>query len=1226
MKNFTFKLLFLFLLLTTTKHFAQCGNGTVTLSSQLAVDNFMSTIPGCSQFTGSLDIGGPDISDLSPLSTLTFVTGNIRIWNCPLLTNLQGLHNLTSVGGNFTLTGYNFPITNLDGLSSLQSVGGQFYIDALQSLTSMDGLTSLTNVGANFIIDNCNNISFTSISIPSLTSVGYFYLNYNNKLTSIDFSGLHTVGKNFNIVANALLASADFSSLETVGLALITELEVNTGFFEIRVNFNLLNVDFSSLTSIRGRMDIIQNLVLQSLGFQNLTSILRDIRINSNTALNDISGLSQLSGSVTSLLINGSSLTDLDALSNLTSIGALDYGDLIISNNTLLTDVTGLGNIATVNRSVEIVNNALLPNLDGLNGLSTIAKQGLIIKDNPLLTNIDGLQNLVSVALSGTDGNIQIINNSSLTSLGFLSLNALRGSLIIQNNLLLSDVSDIKLTTSIPACNCGLTISNNDALQNLTGMVVPKLNGYVQISNNDALESIDFTITNPSIVAFLSMVNNPALQSLSGLSNITKVNSSGFSLINNDSLENLEGLNLTAIFGDYVYIKDNASLKNIDALESVLTLSGNTALEIKNNAALVNVNGLKHITTAGKILVQDNPMLLNIDGLSGITQLTTTSETRLLSIYNNLNLESIQGIRNISPASIWNLVIYSNPKVSVCDLKNICQYLATTKPRSILSNQSGCNSVAEVQSSCPTIWNGSAWSDGVPTDTRSALIEGDLNLSTTLSAKNFTVNSGIFKILSDASLNVSGSVVNNLQPENFIVENNGNLVQPGLASLRKNDGAIKVYAENAPFKRLDYTLWSSPVQNQNLFAFSPLTINGVTNYIGSTGRIYTYEGASGYVNSGPFTENDVMNSGKGYLFRAPNNWSATVASAYEGKFIGVPNNGTAIVSTHLNNYTSIGNPYPSTIDALELFAVNPNLGALYFWTNTNPAVNGTYTQNNYASYTAVGGVSASGSGIEPTQYIAVGQGFVAYNSATQVTFTNDMRCGNSANFFKTTTVEKSRFWLNLKRENDVECNQILLSYMSGATDGFDSQMDGKLFGYEGSALYSVIENEKYSIQAKGLPFLDSDIIPLGFKAENTGNFTISLGNFDGLFMDGNVTIFLKDNQTNEIHNLMESPYDFQSDSGTFDERFEVVLQSTLETETPNLESNLLIYKNQNLIVFKSSQEIQKITIYDLLGRIVYTNESINKADFQINSSEFGKQILLISVECNGLIKTQKLIN
>ena len=1225
MKNVTYKLLFLCLLFTSLKNYGQCGSGTVTLSTQLDVNNFMSTIPNCTTFTGNLDISGADISDLSPLSPLTSVLGNLRIWNAPLLTNLHGLHNLTSINGDLELNGFNFPLVNLNGLSSLQHVGGMINMDSLQSLISINGLSSLTTVVSTFRVNNCNNNDFTSIAISSLITSGNFYLGANNKLTSINFSGLQSVGKSFQLVNNPLLVTVNFSALTIVGLNLLNEAQINTGFFEVRLNSSLLNPNFSSLTTIKGQMDIIQNAELQNLGFQNLTSVMRTIRITANPVLSSLSGL-QLTGVVTSFMLVGSNVTNLNALANVTTIGALDYGDLIIQDNPLLSDLSGLLNITLVNKSLEIRNNDSLLNLNGLNALTTIGTGNLAILDNALLTEINGLQNLTSVGATGNLDGVLILNNPALLNLtGLASLATLKGSFTVRNNSALTDVSDVNITTQILGYSSGFILENNDALVNLSGMTFGTLKGHVQILGNELLQSVDFTIINPSEVTSLLIDNNPSLQTILGLGTITQI-SGGFRVINNDSLQNLNGLNFTFVGGAYLFVKDNDGLLSLNGLSSLISVGNDTSVEIINNAMLNNINGLQNLTKAGRILVQNNPLLLNIDGLHGITFLSMTSSTKLLSIFNNAVLESIQGIRNINQNTIASLTIATNPNVAVCDLKNICQYLGTAKPRLISSNQAGCNSVAEVQSSCPTIWNGSSWSDGFPSGTRSALIEGDLNLSTSLSAKNFTVNSGIFKILSDASLNISGSIINNLQPENFIVEKNGNLVQPGSASLRKNNGAIKVYAENAPFKRLDYTIWSSPVKNQNLFGFSPATINGVTNYIGSTGRIYSYEGASGYVNSGPFTEYDIMNSGKGYLFRAPNNWSSTVASAYQGQFIGEPSNGNTTVSTHLNNFTSVGNPYPSTIDALELFAVNPNLGALYFWTNTNAVVNGAYAQNNYASYTAVGGVAASGSGSEPTQYIAVGQGFIAYNSSTQMTFTNDMRTGDVTNFFRTSNVEKSRFWLNLKGENDVQFNQILLSYMTGATNGFDYQMDGKLFGYNGSALYSLIDNEKFSIQAKSLPFSNTDAIPLGFLAENAGNFTISLANFDGLFAEGNVTIYIKDNQTTSVHNIMQTPYTFQSNSGTFNERFEVVYQTTLGVKTPELNQNVLIYKSQNQIVIKSSDEIHSVAIYDLLGRKMFNIEDINATQFQINSSDFGSQVLLISVECKGKVITQKLVN
>lgn len=1214
------------MVLCSTSHFAQCSS--VTLNSQLDVNNFGINNSECTQISGNLQINGADITDLSPLSNLTSVSGNFQLWGNSALTSLQGLHNITNVGGILDLSGFNFPLINLNGLSGLQTVGGMVSIQSFPSLVSLQGLSNLVSVGGNFLIQNNTNLDFTSISLSNLEFVGVFNVRNNNNLSSIQFASLESVGTEFHLVGNPTLLTADFPALEIVGVNLVSEFQINSGILEIHQCSSLLNSDFSSLTTIKGGMDVIQNNSLQSLGFQNLTTVLRNIRINGNPVLTSINGL-ELTGNVTSFSLIGSNVVHLNALSGMTSIGFGDTGDLLIKDNPLLNDVSGLSAITSINRNLEISNNDSLLNLNGLNALSTINYGYLSIMDNALLTQLDGLHNLTSVGLMGNVQGVLIVNNAALTNLnGLGAMATLKGSLTIRNNPALVDISAINITTYPIATSSGFYLENNDSLLNLTGMFMQSINGQVQVLGNDLLQAIDFTIANPSVVTSLLIDNNPALQSLSGLGTVTQINGSfgGFRVINNYSLQNLNGLNFTSIIGNYLFIKDNQALTNIDGLSSIISVSDNVSLEIINNVALANLDGLQNLVKAGKILIQSNPLLVNIDGLSSITQLTLTSDTRLLSIYNNTILESIQGIRNINQATIFNLVVFFNPNVAVCDLKNICEYLATAKPRTISNNQSGCNSTAEVVSSCPTIWNGTSWSDGLPNATRSALIEGDLDLTTTLSAKNFTVNSGVFKILSEASLSVNGSVINNTSPENFVVLNKASLVQTAVASSRKNQGKVKILTENTPFKRLDYTMWSSPIINQKLFDFSPLTVNGVTNYLGSTGRIYVYEGTNAYVNPTPFTANTIFDDARGYLYRAPNNWSTTVPEAYEGIFEGIPNNGDISVTTHLNNFTSIGNPYASTIDALQLFNSNPNLGALYFWTNTNPAVGGSYTQNNYATYTIAGGTAVNASGVEPTSEIAVGQGFIAYNGSSEINFSNAIRIGTSTNFFKTTPTENNRFWLNLKGENDLKYNQILVNYMNGATDDFDTQIDGKLFGYEGSALYSIINNEKFTIQGKGVPFQMSDVVLLGFKAENTGTFTISLDDFDGLFDDENFIIYLKDNQTNVIHNLKLTPYVFLANSGVYDSRFEIVYQSTLGVQNPNLESNLLIYKENKSIVIQSNDEIQKIKVYDLLGRLIYTNENINQTEYHIESASLSSQILIVSVTCQNQIISRKIIN
>src|SRR5690606_26506327 len=135
-----------------------------------------------------------------------------------------------------------------------------------------------------------------------------------------------------------------------------------------------------------------------------------------------------------------------------------------------------------------------------------------------------------------------------------------------------------------------------------------------------------------------------------------------------------------------------------------------------------------------------------------------------------------------------------------------------------------------------------------------------------------------------------------------------------------------------------------------------------------------------------------------------------------------------------------------------------------------------------------------------------------------------MRLTSSGMFFRQMESDIHRYWLNLSIE-ETALNQILIGYMEGATYGVDNQIDGVMFGYEGNAIYSIIENseEAFVIQGLPTPFDVNDHVAIGFKAVESGTFTIALSNFDGLFEEENQDIYLKDNFTNTPHNLKENP-------------------------------------------------------------------------------------------------------
>ena len=388
------------------------------------------------------------------------------------------------------------------------------------------------------------------------------------------------------------------------------------------------------------------------------------------------------------------------------------------------------------------------------------------------------------------------------------------------------------------------------------------------------------------------------------------------------------------------------------------------------------------------------------------------------------------------------------------------------------------------------------------------------------------------------------------------------------------------------------------------------------------------------------------------MFRAPNNWNLTTDEnegnpvAYPGEFKGVPFNGDISVPVHPGSYTSVGNPYPSNIKLGDnpsnpendtFLNANPEVGTIYFWTNTYGADGeGGYTGNNWATYTFMGGTSAGmgAQGETPVAFIAPGQGFIinSTESGTSVSFNNTMRTSEEALFFKDDEEQINRFWLNLQGANSESYNQILIGYMDGATYGIDHQIDGEMFGYGGSAIYNLIDDAsagsatRFTIQGRP-QFEAADVVPIGFRAIEDGKYRITLSDYQGLFAEGQVTIYLKDKALHIIHNLMESDYDFESIQGEFNERFEIIYQEegTMGTDEQNA-NEIQIYKDKDYIVVDSKTEkILSVELYDLSGRDLYREENINAKHYQVKSP--AKGIIVVKAQAEtGEFVTKKVIN
>lgn len=172
-KSFTLCFLIIFIY---DKNFAQ----DVGLTTQAQVNAFSATV-----INGSFVISGADITDLTPLSTLTLVTGDFYIYNNQVLTNLDGLNNITSIGNDLI-------------------------IDSNPALISIDGLNGITSVGRDVVIIN-NDVLIEFNGLYKLVSIGrYLHIPFNLSLENIDgLRNLSIIGSDISIAFNNSLKNID---------------------------------------------------------------------------------------------------------------------------------------------------------------------------------------------------------------------------------------------------------------------------------------------------------------------------------------------------------------------------------------------------------------------------------------------------------------------------------------------------------------------------------------------------------------------------------------------------------------------------------------------------------------------------------------------------------------------------------------------------------------------------------------------------------------------------------------------------------------------------------------------------------------------------------------------------------------------------------------------------------------------------------------------------------
>ena len=523
-----------------------------------------------------------------------------------------------------------------------------------------------------------------------------------------------------------------------------------------------------------------------------------------------------------------------------------------------------------------------------------------------------------------------------------------------------------------------------------------------------------------------------------------------------------------------------------------------------------------------------------------------------------------------------------------------------------------------------TTWTGS-WDNGNPDITKDVVFTTNYTSISDFSAKSVSVsNNAVVTIVGGVTPHTL-TVQNNITiaaGSNLIFATNSSLLQ--INPIATNTGNINYKKDSSPMKFFEYTYWSSPVVGQTLVGFSPLT---------SPNRYHSFDSTiNNWVNESP---TNIMQSGRGYAIRSPNDYTST-PQTFNGEFIGVPNNGnvpTNVIAFNpgLLNYNFIGNPYPSAISVISLLD-NSNLGTMYFWTH-NTAISGNlFTTNDYAIRTRTTGTAAVSGGTAPGLYIAAGQGFFASAATTTtLTFTNSMRVtGSNSQFYKSSQVIPLNYYIHLNLTNTSGAfKQIAFGYEEGATNGYDFGTDA-LASTEGAiTFYSIISPYTFGfgIQGREYPWNVNDAIDLGINASISGDYTVAIDHVNTFFDDKD--IFLEDTNFGTYHDLKTGPYNFNTATGVYNSRFKIhYVNPLLDNNDFTINSNsLFVNANNNEIeVNSTSQKIKNIEVYDVLGRLIFDKKITNENKFVITSIRKQNQALIIKTELeNNQIVTKKLI-
>ncbi len=455
----------------------------ITFTTQAQIDNFPVNYPGCNEIGGGVYILDAEINNLSGLSNITSIGGDLFYYCCHELQSFEGFNNLSFIGGEFFLDG-NESLQNFSGLENLDSIGGRLYISFNESLVSLTGLDNLKRIGGEIYIQYNTNLSdIQGLSDLEQGSISNLSISYNPALQNCQTVPLCEFLSNptssVNIYLNGDGCSNPSEIAESCGFALDC-LPYGNYWVKTQQEADNFFQYYPGCTDLKG-----------------------DLHIGGET-LNYVNGLFGINSVEGHLMIqNNFSMNNLIGMESLTSVGGNLYvGGNESDGNEYLRNFEGLENLVNFDGDIQIIGNYALENLHGLSGIDSVID--LTISSYPGIIDLSGLDSLTTVM-----HDFHISGYSLKHLIGLEKIDSVRGNLTIGGTDSLIDLEGLNNLNYIGG---ELRISNNKSLNDLAKLISIKSVGDIAIMNNESLTSLEgLDSINSQDISYLYIYNNEML-------------------------------------------------------------------------------------------------------------------------------------------------------------------------------------------------------------------------------------------------------------------------------------------------------------------------------------------------------------------------------------------------------------------------------------------------------------------------------------------------------------------------------------------------------------------------------------------------------------------------------------------------------------------------------------------------------------------------------------------